>query len=285
VVVADGNFFMWVSFKKSPYKKITIFGLSTCFIALVTILMLTREDFEKNCWGFATFLSESFEKDLNKSLWNYENYSSDNVQLVSSPVFEGTRSIQFIVKPGEIVNNGNRAEVVLKNSDPICNEAWYRWSFYLPSSYIDAPSNKWQLFGQWHDQPDKSKGETWVNYPAHSPMLSYLYYFINNTCYLKLSYGVGSNRTIVGSIPFTKGTWNTITTHVYWSRTDRGFVESWLNQTRFNAFNGYDYKYYGINMYNDAPAYLKIGVYRDSTINVTNRVYFDKLIRSPRPFE
>jgi len=246
----------------------------------ISLIILSKHG---ECLRFTSFLNESFENDLNKAIWSYENFSYTNIQLVSSPVLDGNKSIVFRVYPDEIVNMGNRAEIVLKNSDPICSEAWYRWSFYLPTTYNDSDPSKWQIFGQWHDQP--SFWESIFGHPARSPMVSYLYYFINDTCFLKLSYGVGSNRTMVGSIPFSKGTWNTITTHVFWSVDSNGFIESWLNQSRFTPFNGHDYKYIGPNMFNNEPAYLKIGIYRDKTIDQPNTIYYDRFIRSPSSFE
>ncbi len=38
-----------------------------------------------------------------------------------------------------------------------------------PGFPSDAPKNRWCLIGQWHDQPDPTKGETWDGFPSRSP--------------------------------------------------------------------------------------------------------------------
>ena len=43
------------------------------------------------------------------------------------------------------------------------------------------------------------------------------------------------------------------------------------------AFNGVDYKHYGLNVHNEVGNFLKVGLYRDRRATQVNSVYIDNL--------
>ena len=66
-------------------------------------------------------------------------------------------------------------------------QVFYSWHFKIDSTYEE--NDDWQIISQFHDQPDPASGETWDNYPAHSPPLAYKY----------------KNGNLVISVPYIHG--------------------------------------------------------------------------------
>lgn len=115
----------------------------------------------------ASFTGDFESGDL--SQWaGKEAARDDSIQIVTDPVRSGRYAARFTVRAGERVSNGNRAEVFHDNGDRAGSEVWYRWSFLIPDDFVDVEwkPKLWQCIGQWHDQPDKSRGETWANFPV-----------------------------------------------------------------------------------------------------------------------
>jgi hypothetical protein len=81
------------------------------------------------------------------------------------------KHLGFHISPGQRkVNNGIRAEMSVNYPYEQGETVRYSWRFMLPKDFVaDAPKNRWWLVGQWHDQPNPKKGETWQGFPANSP--------------------------------------------------------------------------------------------------------------------
>lgn len=108
----------------------------------------------------ASFTGDFERGDL--SDWSREAARADSVQIVTQPVRGGRYAAKFTVRTGERVSNGNRAELVHDNGDRPGSRSWYAWSFLVPRDFPDVEwkPKLWQCLGQWHDQPDTSRGET-----------------------------------------------------------------------------------------------------------------------------
>lgn len=203
----------------------------------------------------------------------------DSIQIVTDPIRRGRYAARFTVRPGDFVSKGNRAEVSWDNRDAPGSEGWYGWSFFLPKDYPDTEwrPRLWQCLGQWHDQPNREKGETWATFPGHSPSIALYYVWKNGTSSLELWYGPLKNQAIIARAPVEKGRWNDVVFHIGWSTGANGFVEAWLNGQPLTPKNGDTYKVGGANMWNDYPHFLKIGLYRNRDITTTNSVFFDEI--------
>lgn len=179
-------------------------------------------------------------------------------------------------------SNGNRAEVVHDNGDRAGSEVWYRWSFLIPNDFVDVEwkPQLWQCIGQWHDQPDKSRGESWADFPGRSPSVAVYYTSKDGASAIEIwsgTYAKNAAQKIVATAPIAKGVWQDITFHVRWSQGDDGFVEPFLNGAPLIAPDENEHRACGPNMWNDASHYLKIGLYRSSEIQGANSVYFDEV--------
>jgi hypothetical protein len=229
-----------------------------------------------------TVIADIFEDDFESksktfSLWETEvargNYS---VQIVDDYQRRGNHAVKFTLGPKDIVNNGNRSELRYQDYDPNISEVYYSWSVMLDSNYIDT--GKWQILGQWHDQPDESIGETWDTYPPNNPPISL--HYLNGYMYAIVSepqgkYENASKRSKKKRVEL--GKWIDIVFHIYWSLEEDGFVTVWIDGENVTPYNGKDYKIYAPTIFNRAGNYLKIGLYRASGATVTNTVYFDNV--------
>lgn len=164
-----------------------------------------------------------------------------------------------------------RSEIQLKSTAQEGKEIYYSWDFMIDNRYIE--SDGFQIIGQFHDQPDPAKGETWNNYPANPPPLSYNY--INGELIIAVySFEIDHVSHLV-AVPITKGEWHQIKSRIFWSTTDHGFMEFWLDGTQIEEFGVK--RYTARNCFNKAGNYLKIGLYRSNDIDSVGIVYFDNI--------
>ena len=220
------------------------------------------------------------------SNWSRESARADSIQVVTDPVRSGRYAAKFTVRAGESVNNGNRAELVHDNGDRAESEVWYRWSFLIPRDFGDVEwqPKLWQCLGQWHDQPDVTRGETWADFPAHSPSIAVYYTSKNGAPAIEIwsgTYAKNEAQKVVATAPIVKGEWQELTFHIRWSQKGDGFVEPFLNGAPLIAPAANEHRAQGANMWNAASHYLKIGLYRNSEITATNSVYFDEVRIGP----
>lgn len=227
--------------------------------------------------------------------------SPQDAAFVEAPAFGADAALALTVRGGSVTNGGNRAEISFNDSDPLCQEAWTRWRFMIPEDFVDPDPDalRWHIIAQWHDQPDVTRGESWETYPGNSPMImvSYGVYeeqyaealkeagipdaFSPGQPVVTLSYGVGSDSRPVGALPVEKGAWLTFTTHTQTSLGDDGFAAVWVDgRPLANGREARDAYARGRNMYNRAPAYLKLGLYRNPELLDINTVYLDEFERA-----
>lgn len=167
-----------------------------------------------------------------------------------------------------LVNNGVRAELSVDYPWTEGQTIRYSWRFGIAGDFkSDGPNNRWWLFGDWHDQPNPNRGETWNGFPAHSPSIGFGYGQINGQDYLALLYGT-PNPTTVGLIPFSRAMWHTMVVDITWSRGASGRVTVYLDGSSKPVIQAT-----GANMYNDYQHYLKLGTYREPNIAGDTWVY------------
>lgn len=178
--------------------------------------------------------------------------SSDRLQVVSSPARQGGYAIKVTVKQGDnpISASGNRNELVKMTNEKEGDEYFYRWSTMWASDYPSAAT--WQLFTQWHHSGDSG-----------SPPVEF--YVNGETIYLRVQ-----GSTVVWSTKLVRGQWQDFIFHVKWSANSSvGFVELYYNGQLVLP------KRYVATMYSGQTNYLKVGLYRNSTIAPTGVVYHD----------
>lgn len=221
--------------------------------------------------------SESFDTAAVSPRWKYELAEASRLQIVASPARRGGGALMLTLHPKDRVAKRNRAEIKLFNREPLGSEGWYAWSVLIPEDYADvARAEQFQILGQWHDQPPE--GKAWKDYDSHTPMIAVKYTATEGKPRLEIMYGLDDkNKGIVGRADITKGKWVDLVFHVKWSMQGDGFVEAWKDGQPITRGEGGGVRVSGPNMYNSAPPYLKLGLYRKDGIETVNSVYYDEV--------
>lgn len=168
----------------------------------------------------------------------------------------------------KLKNNGIRAEVTVDAPTREGETVTYSWRFMIGKDFpSDAPENRWWLFSNWHDQPNRDRGESWEGFPSHSPPIAIGYGVLNGVDQLALTYGSPDSST-VGLVPFTRGVWHKVTVRIVWSRGAKGRAELRLDDSPKAVVAAR-----GPNMHNDFQHYLKVGMYRHPGIGGDNWIY------------
>ncbi|WP_257454897.1 polysaccharide lyase [Archangium lipolyticum] len=191
----------------------------------------------------------------NLSQWDREqSVASNRLLVVNSPVREGRYALKVTVHQGDdpINASGNRNELLYLDRAAPGTEYFYKWSTLFPKSF--PRSSKWALFTQWHH--DGNGG---------SPPLEF--YVVDDQINLRMG---GQNGKIVWRAPVQREHWNDFILHVKWSPdANTGFVELYhdgkvvLPKTKVAT------------QYSGQRNYLKMGLYRDSSIAPTGIVFHD----------
>lgn len=158
-----------------------------------------------------------------------------------------------------VKNGGVRAELSI---DPPCRPGdtlTYRWSLLLPADLrSDAPRNRWWVLADWHDQPDRTRGETWEGFPSRSAPLILAYGQQAGRDILSVSYGVPDSSPR-GTATLMRERWHEIAVRVRWSRGADGAASVLLDGRPVASASG-------PNMHNAYQHYLKLGSYRHPEI-------------------
>ncbi len=232
-----------------------------------------------------SFESESDLEELKNNGSEYWALLPHSAQIVPTPNEEertGSNSVKFTLKESDW-DVTNRSEIGLQ-SVPADSEYVYRFSTFLPESYVADPSH--EIIAQWHAKPDFHLGETWS---GAGPVLSLN---IANGKWLldsrwdsrqimrtkepgktKKADPEGSDSLELDN--YLTEQWTDWVFRVKWSLEDDGFIEVWQDGELVWSRTG-------PNRYNDLLGpYLRTGIYKPAgweEAQVTQReVYYDDL--------
>lgn len=211
-----------------------------------------------------------------KELVHLEVLYRDSITLLSDQDGDYVGFTLFPLQPK--LNYGIRSEISVDYPFSEGDTLRYSWSFMIPEDFIyDMPEPQWWVVGQWHDQPDIARGETWDNYPGNSPPVSFYLGMLEGQFYLGFTYGFNPvtmeyyhlNKEEL--ILLEPGTWLRLSTVISWSRTE-GSVRVYLDDQKEPYINKK-----AANMLNQYQHYLKLGQYRHPDISSSNTVYYRDL--------
>jgi hypothetical protein len=170
------------------------------------------------------------------------------------------------------LNGGIRAEVSVDYPHQQGDTVRYSWKFMVPKDFTsDAPQNRWCLIGQWHDQPDKERGESWDGFPSRSPPVLLGLGEIDGRLAIGFEYGPTQDQKL-GPIFIERGKWHSLAMVIKWSQKADGKATLFLDDMAKLAATAE-----GPNMHNDYQHYLKLGMYRHPEIETDNWIYLDDL--------
>lgn len=249
-------------------KKIIISIIILILFAGVFVLVIKKSDSGDLRPTELTYLRAAISQE---DVLNYSNIEVPGLENITIKDENGLPYLALRTYAGQpLTNSGTRAEISIdypyKEGDVIS----YSWQVRLPENFqSDAPQNRWWIMGQWHNQPDITKGETWDTYRPESPSLGFGYAMLEGKDVLGFIYG--PRQKTIGMIPITRGEWHTIVVNVSWSQGENGKAEVFFDDVVNPVF-----KVSGQNMLNSYQHYLKIGSYHhkdmnvDSTVNIRN---------------
>lgn len=214
---------------------------------------------------------------VDRSLFPYALIEIPALRNIATSTDSFGKYLALSLFPGqELKNGGVRSEVSIDYPYKEGDTVEYSWEFRIPKDFTsDAPKNRWWVFANWHDQPDKNKGETWDTYQAHSAPIIFGYGSKEGKDFVSLSTGLdGSEKGIVprGLIPITRDTWHSIRMVVTWSQTDTGRVIVYVDGSPSSSFDSK-----GPNMLNAYQHYMKIGQYRHPEIQAESTIHLKNI--------
>ncbi|MFK5951089.1 MAG: polysaccharide lyase [Methylococcales bacterium] len=216
--------------------------------------------------------------------------------------------VKFTLRPGDVASDRNRAELQLfKNQDPMCSEAWYGWSVFIPKDFDGATSTKgFYTVGQWHAQRSKKSTNPNMKFRYQNP-INFGYVAsghrgkgngVNDMLVLNTKVRSEATGKIVStpvaSYVIEKGNWVDVVVHVKWSLAKDGFIEAWMrtvtdpsaSKSSFPAYKPIVFKnnkqrYYGVTAGNSLGNYFKLGLYRKQKVNdrTTGIIFYDEFRR------
>jgi len=197
---------------------------------------------------YETFASGNFNQ------WDaLENANGQSGTIVADPTDSSNKVFKAYTWAGNDKSVRPRAELRVNNGEKLDQEYWYSWKFMIdPSTNHNSAT---EILGQWHTQPDASKGETWSNWTDGSFALALEIRPDGQLDFASTPMGITMMKS--GIYP-EKGKWHTITWHIKHSTSNQGFVEAWVDGKSLIPQG----KIYGKTSYNNAGSYLKIGSYR-----------------------
>jgi MYXO-CTERM domain-containing protein len=184
------------------------------------------------------------------SQWNATEEAATDLQ-VQTEVAPATAkyALDVTVHPGDIVNNGNRAEVDYTADKPAeGDDRYYHWQTMFPSDYQSA--SDWQIFTQWHQYNT-----------GGSPPLAIMTW--GNEVKL------GNNEDVYfWTTPLPLGSWHDFIIHVTWSSSASvGGVEVWYDGQHVLPFTP------AATLFPGDSVYLKQGMYRSQTVDYDQTLY------------
>jgi hypothetical protein len=194
--------------------------------------------------------------------------ASDRVAVVASGTAEGSHAARFTVKYGDLVNDGERAEVVYSpegGDGAEGRERWYRWWTMWDRSYPSHPA--WQLFTQWHHSGLEGSPPLELYVRGEEVLLN------TRPC----SSCDATTRVLAAALE--RGVWHEFVLHVKWSSNPRvGFVEVWYDGELVIPRGA------TATLFSRDITYLKQGLYREArTVPSNGVVYHDGMTISDAP--
>lgn len=170
------------------------------------------------------------------------------------------------------LNRGVRAEISVDYPYQPGEIVRYAWRFMVPKGFkSDTPQNRWWIIGQWHDQPNRNRGESWDGFPSNSPPVLISIGELNGGLGIGVAYGPDQSQKR-GPMFIEPGRWHSLAVEIHWSQTEDGRALLFLDDMNQPAA-----EFDGPNMHNDFQHYFKFGMYRHPEIATDNWIYIDDL--------
>ncbi len=195
--------------------------------------------------GLATsanlLFNETFEGSSVFSELRQQFGTSHAFQVVSNPVFVGSKSGRFELRDSDPeTSNGTRAEVLYPENS-VGRERWYSYRTYYPAATYKKDSNN-DILNQWHQGSGTGSPSTTFRVRNDRFLIR-----TGNTTETRQEYDLGVQ---------TKDVWHEFIFHIIHSNGSDGLIEIWHNGKKVLTHQGG-------NMYDAPLPRWKVGIYKD----------------------
>ncbi|MDP2715750.1 heparin lyase I family protein [Rheinheimera sp.] len=209
--------------------------------------------------------------DYTEGLRSKEAFEEKAIFSVQDPIDADDTVVKLKITPEYVVHNGNRTELTVSDYHEGAYVFHYSFKFMLPNSYVS--DGDWQIFAQWHDQPDVAEGETWSTLPRRPPPVSLLY----NEDVVYINFRPQPRKVIQSNkVKVKRDLWHSVSFKIRWAEDSLGEIQVKLDGEPFVGPKGSEI-FSGPNMYNKAGNYFKFGIYRGPGAEHSNTIYFKDL--------
>ena len=138
----------------------------------------------------------------------------------------------FLDKDTPMLNYGRRSEVAFDFPFQSGDTILYSWKIKIPKNFAlgNFKKNSW-ILGQWHDQPNKDKGETWENFPPNNPAFFYQLRVISGELYLAPTL-MQTEPMANQLIPLRPNKWLKVSTKIKWSLKTDGEINIFVDERK-----------------------------------------------------
>jgi len=231
---------------------------------------------------YVPYQKESFNYFPNEN-WEFDMVDDAGYQVVEEPVRASKKALKVILKPGDIVAGGNRAEIKTYPGHKPESHSWLKFSIWVPEKFRQSAKLRGSrhMIMQFHEQPPEGMG--WQEFKTvksrnRRPSVAINLTFYNEKTLLNLMYGnhrYSDGDTIrqsnIGKYEIERERWVDVKLHIKWSLKGNGFIESWINNKVWSGVVE------GANMTNMTPVNLKLGLYRKPEYEYQTHVFFDEI--------
>ena len=208
-----------------------------------------------------------------ESLLEFAHVEVPAIENITIQGADANQHLGLHLFPGQKkLNRGIRAEISVDYPHQPGDTVRYAWRFMVPNGFqSDAPQNRWWIIGQWHDQPNRERDESWDGFPSRSPPVLLGIGELNDRIAISMAYGPDQSQKR-GPLFIEPGQWHSLAVEIRWSQDADGRAKLFLDDMTQPAV-----VIDGPNMHNDFQHYLKLGMYRHPEITTDNWIYLDDL--------
>ncbi|MEZ5099305.1 MAG: heparin lyase I family protein [Thermoleophilia bacterium] len=203
---------------------------------------------------------------------------SSQLEIVTSPVRQGSRAARFTVHPGDRYGGSSGERSLARwigSNERDGQEHYYGWSTLFPTDWVEASG--WQIITEFH--ADRRFPLAPLRFDAKRNSLEL--WMTTGACPGPYDCAIDRGRTILRDLH--KGEWNDFILHVVWRESATGMVEVWHRVEGETGFR----RIARIPNVPTLPSrrgeegaelYLLHGLYRDDA-SITQSVFHDNFVR------